>query len=80
MEAGGHRSLQEARTAIAVAAGVIVMAEQLNLHDLIELSKLKKDNPEEYTQLLKDIESVAGDMAGLVVRLNKKIRAEFEKE
>lgn len=56
------------------------MAEQLNLHDLIELSKLKKEHPEEYAQLLKDIESVAGDMAGLVVRLNKKVMSELEKE
>ncbi len=56
------------------------MAEQLNLHDLIELSQLKKEHPEKYAQLLKDIESVAGDMAGMVVRLNKKISAEMAQE
>ena len=55
------------------------MAQELNLHDLMELSKLKKEKPEEYTQLLQDIESVAGDMAGLVARMNIIVMRELEK-
>jgi hypothetical protein len=56
--------------------GVDISMEDKDLSAIIELAKLKNDNPEEYARVRSSIKEVAKDM----VRLGIEIAEEFEAE
>jgi hypothetical protein len=56
--------------------GVDISMEDKDLSAIIELAKLKNDNPEEYARVRSSIKEVAKDM----VRLGIEIAEEFESE
>jgi hypothetical protein len=49
------------------------MANDIDLKQLLELVRIKIENPEEYKRLLKEMEEIFYDMANLTFNVSKRL-------